>query len=168
MSVKSDKPHHKAGLRDYAPLLIVIVMSIVAAFAVTSGMGMFSWKHWMANFMGLFFIQLATFKFFAMKDFAEAFAVYDIPTRYFKPYAYIYPFIELVLGLLYLAHYVPVLTNLLTVIVMLVSLVGVTQGFMKHKHAVCACLGTVIKLPIGTISLIENLAMAIMALVLLF
>ncbi len=168
MSASSERHHRKVEWKNYFPLFIVIGVAFLAALAMGKSMGMFSWKHWMTNFMGLFFLQLATFKFFDLKGFAKGFALYDLPTHYFKPYAYIYPFIELGLALLYLGKFMPTGTNIITLIVMAVSLVGVIKGLMEKKEVVCACLGTVIKVPLSTISIVENVGMGIMALLLFF
>lgn len=168
MSAKSERSHHKSSAKDYLPLIILIVIAVIAAFAIDSRMSMMTWKTWMGTFMGLFFTMLAMFKFFDMKGFMHAFSMYDIPTHYFKPYAYIYPFIEFVLGLLYLAHVVMILANIVTIIVMAVSLVGVIQGLIKKKEAVCACMGPVLNVPLSTVSIVENVVMGLMALFMLF
>ncbi len=159
-------PEGKSKFENYFPLIVIIIVAIVAGFVMTAITGL-TWKTWMANFMGLFFFQLATFKFFDLRGFADGFAMYDIPTQYFKPYAYIYPFIEFGLALLYLGHLVPVLTNIITIIVMLVSFAGVLRGLMTKRAIVCACLGTVIKIPLTSLSFIENIGMAALSILML-
>lgn len=156
----------QSRIQNYFPLIVIIIVSIIAGFVMTAITG-YTWRMWMANFMGLFFFLLATFKFFDLEGFADGFAMYDIPTYYFKPYAYIYPFIEFGLGLLFLGHLVPMLTNILTIIVMLVSFVGVVTALVKKRDVTCACLGTVIKIPLTSLSLIENIGMAFLSFVML-
>ena len=154
-------------IQNYLPLIVIIVVSIIAGFVMTAITGL-TWRMWMANFMGLFFFQLATFKFFDLEGFADGFAMYDIPTQYYRPYAYIYPFIEFGLALLFLGHLVPVITYIITIIVMLVSFAGVITALVKRREVACACLGTVIKIPLTSLSLIENIGMAFLSFVMLF
>lgn len=156
----------KSRMQNYFPLIVIILVSLIAGFVMTSNTGL-TWKMWVGNFMGLFFFQLATFKFFDIRGFAEGFAMYDIPTQYYKPYAYIYPFIEFILGLLFLGHLIPVIANIITIIVMLVSFIGVLKGLMTKRRIVCACLGTVIKIPLTSLSFIENIGMAVLSIVML-
>ena len=91
---------------------------------------------------------------------------YDIVARIFTPYAYIYPFIELALSFGYFLN-LPYI-NLFTVVIMITGAVGVAQQLLRGSKIKCACLGTYVKLPLTTVSLVEDLTMGVMALVLLF
>jgi hypothetical protein len=76
---------------------------------------------------------------------------------------YVYPFIELGLGVAYLVRLVPVATSLVTLVVMLVSVVGVTQALLQKRRIQCACLGTVFNLPMTKVTFVEDALMAGMA-----
>jgi hypothetical protein len=84
-----------------------------------------------------------------------------------RAYGYAYPFIELGLGIAYLVRFAPVATNLVTLVVMLVSIVGVTQALLQKRRIQCACLGTVFNLPMTKVTFVEDALMAGMALVML-
>jgi hypothetical protein len=71
------------------------------------------------------------------------------------------------LGAAYLADFRPVLTNVVTLLVMVVSTVGVVQTLVARRKIRCVCLGTVFNLPMSSITLIEDLLMAGMAAVML-
>ena len=61
------------------------------------------------------------------------------------------------------------LVNAITAVVMAVSLAGVLRAVFSKRAIRCACLGTVFKLPMSTVTIIEDglmLAMAVLALVL--
>ncbi|MDZ4099351.1 MAG: hypothetical protein U1E13_11745, partial [Methylophilaceae bacterium] len=92
---------------------------------------------------------------------------YDLIGMRFFVYGYLYPFIELGLGVAYLANVVPVAINSFTVVLMSVGAVGVLLKLLKREQIVCACLGTVFKFPMTYVTLAENLLMAGMALVML-
>ena len=83
-------------------------------------------------------------------------------------YGFVYPFIELGLGLAYLANVAPMAVNSITLVVMAVSLAGVLRAVLSRRAIRCACLGTVFRLPMSTVTIIEDglmLAMAALALV---
>ena len=71
-------------------------------YAYLAGAG-WDWMRWMHDFMGFFVVVFSMFKFFNMEGFADGFQMYDLLAKPFQPYAYVYPFIELALGLGYLA-----------------------------------------------------------------
>jgi hypothetical protein len=84
-------------------------------------------------------------------------------------YGFVYPFIELGLGLGYLADWQPFWVNAVTAVVMGVSLLGVLKAVLSKQAIRCACLGTVFNLPMSTVTIIEDglmLAMALLALAL--
>lgn len=63
----------------------------------------------------------------------------------------------------YLTAFWPVATHIATVIVMGFGAIGVIRSLIRKDRIKCACLGTVIDLPLGTVTLIEDLGMAVMA-----
>ncbi len=158
----------KTSFQDYLPLVCIILAALFGAYAFSHRLIQFSWKIYGSLFMGLFFLQLSLFKFFDLKGFAKGFVLYDFVSQKFPPYAYFYPFIELLLSFLYLASWVFYLTNILTIIVMGVSALGVIRAVASHRDISCACMGTVIKVPLTTVSIIENLGMGLMAFFMLF
>lgn len=118
----------------------------------------------MIHFMGGFFIVFSFFKFLNLRGFANAYQTYDIIAKAIPIYAWIYPFIELGLGIAYLNGSALWNTHLATLIVMSVSSMGVAKSLLKKNKIECACLGTAFKLPMTKITLFEDLIMAGMAL----
>jgi hypothetical protein len=82
-------------------------------------------------------------------------------------YGYVYPFIELALGIAYLTHFNPFVTNLTTVVVMGFSSTGVISSVLNKKKIQCACLGAVFNLPMSTVTIVEDLLMLGMAVTML-
>jgi hypothetical protein len=114
---------------------------------------------WMQHFMAAFFLVFSFFKLLNLKGFAESYQMYDIVAKRFNGWAYIYPFIELALGLAFLLNFNVVLTNSVTFLVMGISIIGVLQSVLNKKQIQCACLGAVFNLPMSTITIIEDLLM---------
>lgn len=123
----------------------------------------------MSSFMGVFFIVFAAFKLVNLKVFAAGFQSYDIIAKRSLQYAYVYPFLQLVFGVLYLVGYgTSVALNAVVIFVSLVSSLGVLRSLRKKQMVHCVCLGNVIKLPLSTISFVEDFGMAAMALYMIF
>jgi copper chaperone CopZ len=147
----------------YKPLLLIFLyVSCVAALASYQE-GTFSWHHWMRFFMAGFFIVFSFFKFLDLKGFARSYAMYDLLARQWKGYGYVYPFLELGLGILYLTAINLPATHVATIAIMGFSSIGVIRNMLSPNQVQCACLGTVFKLPLGNVTLVEDLLMLAMA-----
>ncbi|MEX0940734.1 MAG: MauE/DoxX family redox-associated membrane protein [Candidatus Babeliales bacterium] len=149
--------------KDFLPLIIIFSVVIALTIIAQSWRGDFSWMSTMNDFMGFFFIVFGSFKVINLPGFVEAYQTYDIVAKQSILYAYLYPFIELGLGLAYLYRLYPIATNVITLIVMLVSSIGVFQKLLEREQIVCACLGAVFKIPMTWVTLTEDLLMAGMA-----
>ncbi len=148
---------------DYLPLMVIVALTLLSAFAKEASHEAWNGTRWMQNFMGFFLVVFSMFKFFDLSGFADGFQMYDLLAKPFRPYAYVYPFIELGLGLSYLAHLAPATTYGVTIVVMLWGAAGVVHALMKGLDLECACMGTVLKVPLSTVALLEDLGMAGMA-----
>jgi hypothetical protein len=157
------KEHRASNFRRYWPLAALILVAILAASAlhVDSGGG------WMHYFMGFFLCQFAMLKLFHPGGFADGFQMYDLIASKVRAYAYIYPLIELGLGLGYLAFVAPLLVYGITIVVLGIGAVGVLLALRRGLDVRCACMGTVLDVPLSTVTLTEDLLMVLMALVLL-
>lgn len=114
-------------------------------------------------FMGVFFVVFAGFKLFSLKEFAYGFQTYDLIAKRAIIYAYLYPFIQLTLGVIYLLGQASLAVNVFVILISLISGAGVLNSLMKKQEVHCVCLGNVIKLPLSTISFVEDFGMALMA-----
>lgn len=167
MSAKEREPGRGSNWKDYLPLLVIIALCILAATARTSADGAAGSMGWMHDFMGFFLLIFSMFKFFDLEGFADGFSMYDLLAGKFRPYAYLYPFLELGLGLGYLARFQPMVIYSATVILMLFGAMGVVIALRKGLDLECACLGTTLKVPLSTVALLEDIGMAGMALVMI-
>jgi copper chaperone CopZ len=163
-AVAVDEPP-KTWVQTYQPLLLIVAYIALASFAGTTAVGRagFDWSVWMTNAMAGFFLVFSAFKFLNLKGFADAYATYDLGAKIWMPWGYVYPFIELLLGCAYLFRWNLPLTNAATILLMGFSSLGVIQALSKKQTIRCACLGTVLNVPMSTITLLEDLAMVAMA-----
>jgi hypothetical protein len=150
-------------ISNYQPLMVIIGVTLLTSFILALANAVFSGMHWMRYGMGLFFILLAMFKLFDINGFADGFQKYDIIAKHTRVYAYGYPLLELALGLLYLSAHYLYFTNVVTLILMIISAIGVINSVVKGMNLKCACLGTALNVPLSTVSIIENAGMGVMA-----
>ena len=93
--------------------------------------------------------------------------MYDIVAKKIPVWGFIYPFVELSLGIAYAMNFQPVATNIITLLVMSVSIIGVLQSVLNKRRIKCACLGAVFNLPMSSITIIEDALMIVMSAIML-
>ena len=126
-----------------------------------------SFQEFMLDFMAGFFLVFSFFKLLDLKGFVQAFSGYDPIAGRINFYGWVYPFVELLLGLLLLTSYAVDYALYATLFILGVTTIGVIDQLRRRNKIVCACLGSVLNLPMTEATLIENLVMLIMATMLL-
>jgi copper chaperone CopZ len=145
------------------PLILIVSYIAGTVILIAWARGAWDWRSMMTDFMAGVFLVFSFFKFLDLRGFVDAYQSYDILARPWRPWGFIYPFLELILGIFYLTHFQLTLTHSITLVLMLLGSVGVFKALLK-KHAIrCACLGTALNLPMTTVTLVEDLGMAAMA-----
>ena len=153
-------------LSTYSPLLLIVAYILGGSVLVQVGMGGLtgvSAMETMRYFMAGFFLVFSFFKLLDINAFADAYAGYDLLAKRWRGWGLMYPFVELALGIAYLANFNPLLTHWVTLIVMGFSAIGVIRAVASRTQIQCACLGTVFKLPMSTVTIVEDVGMVLMA-----
>lgn len=153
----------KPFIETYKPLLIVLTYLLGAVALQQLVLQSWNGSVAMQMFMGGFFVVFSFFKMLDLQGFAMSYSSYDIIAKRWLGYGYIYPFIELALGIAYVANIAPLVTNGITLVVMSVSIIGVLQSVLAKRKIKCACLGTGFDLPMSTVTIIEDGTMIILA-----
>lgn len=164
-SISSTKTSEKTKLQQLKPLLLILFY-ITSAGVLLHYMD-WSWKEFMLDFMGLFYIVFSFFKMLDLKGFPESFKMYDPLAKRLPIYGWIYPFLETVLGIMFLLRFHLYIALIMTLVVLGITTVGVTKTLLDKKSIRCACLGTALKLPMTEATFIENTIMIAMALLML-
>ena len=147
----------------YKPILLIFGYLLGLTLLIEVTAPAMSLMRWMSHFMAGFFIVFSFFKMLDLTAFASSYSTYDVVAKRWFGWGYVYPFVELILGIMFLLHYQMLITNIVTFIVMGVSSIGVIQSVMAKRKIRCACLGAVFNLPMSTITLIEDLLMVAMS-----
>ena len=163
----SGASEHEGFFAVYKPLLLIVAFLVGVTWLVHAQTPGRHWHEWMSDFMAGFFLLFSFFKLLNLSGFVQAYRGYDLIAAKSSAYAWVYPFIELALGVAYLTRWQPQLTHWATLAVMLISAAGVLNALRKRQLIECACLGTVFKLPMSKVTLIEDLSMAAMAVAML-
>lgn len=157
----------RPSLRDYLPLAVVVVFILIC-----TGLVMHHTRANLPNFlsysMGFFFLFFAMFKLMDLRGFAHGYHEYDLIAKRFFGWGLVYPFIELALGIAYVAGIDNLWLHVLTIALTSLAVAGIYLKMKKREIVQCACLGTVLKVPLTTVSLVEYGLMGLMAVAMLF
>jgi glutaredoxin len=149
----------------YTPVLVVFAVAALMALALShAALGSpFTMRagEW---FIGLTMMALAMLKLQDLQTFSTMFLNYDLLARRWVPYGKIYPFAELGAGALMVAG---ALTWLSAPVALFIGGVGAVSVFkavyLDKRELKCACVGGASNVPLGPVSLAENLMMIAMA-----
>ena len=160
-SILESGKNEKSKFQQLKPLLLILTYIFIASILM-------NYNNWnpneaMLDFMGLFYIVFSFFKMLDLKGFPESFKMYDPLAKRLPIYGKVYPFIETGLGLMLLMRFEVKIALIITLFVLGVTTVGVTKTLLDRKSIRCACLGTVLNLPMTEATFIENVIMIVMA-----
>lgn len=155
----------ESKLQQLKPLFLIFTYLIGASFLIHV-------KDWntteaMLDFMGFFYMVFSFFKLLDLKGFPVSFSMYDPLAKTLPVYGWVYPFIELLLGILFLTRIQITFALITTIIILGLTTVGVTRTLLNRQSIQCACLGTALKLPMTEATFIENAIMLVMAIIML-
>ncbi|WP_308911327.1 glutaredoxin family protein [Pseudokordiimonas caeni] len=151
--------------KTYTPVIALFSMTALMALAVSHIVfGSPFTLHAVEWFIAISMVVLAMLKLQNVETFSSMFLNYDLLAKRWVPYAYIYPFAEGAAGVLMLAG---VLTWLSVPVALFIGTIGAASVFkavyIDRRDLKCACVGGSGNVPLGFISLTENLMMIAMA-----
>lgn len=150
----------------YTPVLVVFavtaLMAVAVSYASTGNAFTLRAGEW---FIGLSMMALAMLKLQNVERFGTMFLNYDLLAKRWIPYGRIYPFAELGAGALMVAG---VLTWLSAPVALFIGGIGavsvIKAVYVDKRELKCACVGGDSNVPLGFLSLTENVMMVGMAL----
>jgi glutaredoxin len=149
----------------YTPVLAVFGVTALMALAlsyVSVGQPLTLWTgEW---FISLSMMALAMLKLQNLDGFATMFLNYDLLAKRWVPYGRVYPFAELAAGTLMTAHLLTWLSAPIALAIGGIGAVSVIKAvYIDKRELKCACVGGDSNVPLGFLSLTENLMMIAMA-----
>lgn len=164
------KPLPTEGETSYTPVLAVFAIAAGLALAVSYAAFGSSFTVRAAEwFVSFSMAILAMLKLQDVEKFSSMFIGYDLLGRRWVPYAYAYPFLEAGAGILMAARALPWLSIPVSLTIGTIGAVSVFYAVYVQKREIkCACVGGSGSVPLGFVSLTENLAMIGMAIWMIF
>ncbi|MDQ5930462.1 MAG: hypothetical protein QG594_2250 [Bacteroidota bacterium] len=161
-NIPTAKINHLRLIPLFSVFILIIALSLIRQFLNGTNFMM-----WMMDFMGIFFLIFGLFKLYDLKGFVQGFQTYDVITKKIPQFGYTYPFIEVILGITYLAGFMFVWQNLIALMLASFGLYSAYVALKNKEEIQCVCLGTFFNLPMTYITLLENGVMFGMALFML-
>lgn len=160
------KPLPASGTTSYRPVLAVFAICALLAMAVSfHSFGSAFTLQAAEWFVAFAMVILAMLKLQDIEAFSSMFLGYDLLAKRWVPYAYAYPFLEAGAGVLMAAHALDWLSIPVALFIGTIGAASVYYAVYVQKRALkCACVGGSSNVPLGFVSLTENLAMVGMAL----
>jgi glutaredoxin len=168
------KYFNKSSLKQsgitYQPIIATFAMTHLMAIAMTvRTYESFSIIVFVQYFIALSMCVLAVFKLRDLFSFTNQFITYDILGRKFLSYAYVYPFAEAIAGIGMLFNEFLIIPAVVAISIGLIGSISVIKAvYIEKRELKCACVGGDSNVPLGLISLTENLMMLLMGSWILF
>ncbi len=153
-----------ATIRRVLPLLLMLVL--VTLFALVKQVFFASpatFHGLMQDWMAGFFLLFGGLKIINLKNFAAMYRGYDVFAMRFAWWGYVYPFLEVGLGLLFLFGAALVFANVATIALMGFGMIGIYKKIHSVEEVPCACLGGFFNVPVTWLTFAENGLMVVMA-----
>ncbi|AWW75732.1 glutaredoxin [Erythrobacter sp. KY5] len=155
----------KSEGKSYQPIAVLFgmmaLMALGAAWVATGEPVSVLSAEWFVSFS---MCALAYLKLRDVESFSTMFLNYDLLAKRWVPYGYIYPFAEGLAGVLMTAHVLNVVSIPVALFIGTIGAASVLKAVYLDKCELkCACLGGDSNVPLGFVSLTENLFMIAMA-----
>lgn len=150
----------------YTPVLMIFAVTFLMALAV-------SWAAYGAVltlraaewFIAISMCVLAIQKLRDVESFSTMFLNYDLLAQRWVAYGYVYPFGEAIAGILMVAGALTWLSAPIALVIGAIGAVSVIKAvYIDKRELKCACVGGDTNVPLGAISLTENVMMVFMGL----
>ena len=157
---------HEPSEASYRPVIAVFVVALLLAGASLLAAGRpLAGPQLLLSFIAFSMCILALLKLQDVGSFSTMFLNYDLLARRFVPYAYFYPFAELSAGVLMVAGRLPEVAVPVATFAGSVGAVSIVKAvYVDRRELMCACVGGSSNVPLGFVSLTENLMMITAAL----
>lgn len=164
------RPLPAKGATSYTP--VIAVFAAAAALALAASHAAYGTPFTMRAgewFVSFAMVILAMLKLQDIESFSTMFLGYDLLAKRWVPYGYAYPVLEFGAGALMSARALNWLSIPVALVIGTIGAVSVFYAVYVQKRDIkCACVGGASNVPLGFVSLTENLAMIAMAVWMIF
>lgn len=156
--------------KSYRPVIALFIITSLMAFATSYAFfGTVFTTRALGWFISFSMTVLALLKLQNLEGFSTMFLNYDILAKHWVPYSYIYPFAEGLAGILMISGGFRWISIPVALFIGTIGAISVFKAvYIDKRELKCACVGADSNVPLGFISLTENLMMIGMALAMCF
>lgn len=154
------------GETSYTPVVAVFAMAAAMALAATwAAFGTVVTIRSVEWFIAISMCILAVLKLRDISSFSNTSLGYDLVAQRYVPYAYFYPFGEALAGVLMIAGALLWIAIPVALVIGTIGAISVFKAvYIDKRDLKCACVGGNSNVPLGFVSLTENVMMVAMAL----
>lgn len=154
-----DRPTYRPVIALFALSAAMALAASLAAFGTPFTIRAAEW------FVAFAMCALALLKLQDVERFSLSFLNYDLLARRWVPYASLYPFLEALAGVLMIAGTAMWLSIPIALVIGTIGAASVVKAvYIDGRTLKCACVGGNANVPLGFVSLLENVMMVAMAL----
>ena len=157
-------PDPKEG-KTYQPVIAVFAITfLMSLMTVWAMQGTLPIIRVLEVFIAFSMCVLGILKLQDLLSFATGFVQYDLVAQRYVPYAYVYPFVEAIAGAFMIAGLAIWIVAPAALVVSTIGAISIIKAvYLDKRDLNCACVGGGSSVPLGFISLTENLMMMAMA-----
>ncbi|EDY86729.1 glutaredoxin [gamma proteobacterium HTCC5015] len=161
-----DDLQHFFGKNDEKKASYFPVIALFLIAALTTGVLAYSqpsttsFQSYVMQFIGFSMMMLGLLKLQNVDSFVNGFLGYDLLAQRYVPYAYVYPYAEVLGGLLMIGGVLPEISIPIMLFIGGIGGVSVFKAvYIDKRELKCACVGGGSNVPLGFVSFSENAVM---------
>lgn len=148
----------------YKPIIAIFATTLLMALSTAWGMGELNAIRVIELFIALSMCVLAVQKLKDLEAFSLQFINYDLLGQKWVRYAYVYPFVEMLAGVAMISGFLTIISAPAALFIGTIGAISVFKAvYIDKRELKCACVGGNSNVPLGFVSLTENLMMIAMA-----
>ena len=146
---------------SYFPIMALFSIAGLLTVGLSFGsQSIFNITNAIMQFIGLSMIMLGLLKLQNLDGFVNGFLGYDLLAQRYVNYAFVYPFAEVLAGLLMISSLLPMISTSIMLFIGGVGCVSVFKAvYVEKRELKCACVGGSSNVPLGLVSFLENTVM---------
>tara|TARA_R110002124_G_C8928088_1_gene511764 strand:- start:63 stop:785 length:723 start_codon:yes stop_codon:yes gene_type:complete len=145
----------------YRPIIAIFATTILMALSTAWALGELNFVKVIELFIAFSMCALGIQKLRDLEAFSLQFLNYDILAQKWVKYSYVYPFVEMLAGVAMISGFLTILSAPAAIFIATINGYSVFKAvYIDKRELKCACVGGNSNVPLGFISLTENIMMA--------
>lgn len=144
----------------YKPIIAIFATTFLMALSTAYALGELNFVRVIELFIALSMCALAIQKLRDLESFSLQFLNYDLLAQKWVKYSYVYPFVEMLAGVAMISGFLTILSAPAAIFIAVINGYSVFKAvYIDKRELKCACVGGNSNVPLGFVSLTENIMM---------